>query len=363
MLRWLASVSVVLSIGLTAHAGPLRICTKYEVVKLNQKLAGSVVDMTNNHRVDRRFYSEALGEKRDMYVYLPPGYDGTKAYPLLIWLHGFIQDEKDFLELSPIFDTAIVKGELPPMIIASPDGSIRGNPSILNAGSFYVNSRAGRFEDYLVVDVWNVLVTHFPIRPEPEAHILAGASMGGFAAFNLGIKYRNRFKVAVGILPPLNLRYADCHGRYFSNFDPNCFGYAERYRPHYPVGRFAGGLVVVKQALMIDPLYGRNRRATVENIARENPIEMLETYNVKPGELSMFIGYAGQDEFNLKAQTESFLYVAGQRSITPKVVFVPEGRHNSETGLQMMPAVREWLKPMIAPYAPPLTEVTVPTQP
>ena len=79
------------------------------------------------------------------------------------------------------------------MIIATPDGSIRGAPSILNPGSFYLNTRAGRFEDYLIEDVWCFLVTNFSIRPERELHILAGASMGGFAAYNLGFKHSEQF--------------------------------------------------------------------------------------------------------------------------------------------------------------------------
>ncbi len=352
MIRWIASLSFLSLFGLTASAGTIRLGAKYEVVRLNEKIAGSVVDFTNNHRVDRRFYSEALGEKRDMYVYLPPGYDGTKQYPLMFWLHGVIQDEKDFLSITPIFDKAIVCGDLPPMIVASPDGSIKGNSSLFSGGSFYLNTQAGRFEDFLVVDCWNFVVTHFLVRPEPEAHILAGASMGGFAAFNLGIKYRDRFKVVAGIMPGLNLRYVDCHGRYFADFDPNCTGYSDRYRPHYAIGRFAGGLIVVKQAHMLGPLYSGDRREIAQQVGRESPIEMLDAYDLKPGQLSMFIGYAGKDEFNLDAQAESFLYAAAQRGITPKAVVVPNGRHNSETGLRMMPALAEWLKPQIAPYAP-----------
>jgi len=341
----------VLAAASIAKAGPLTVCTKYEVVRLNVQIQGSVVDFTFNHRVDRRFWSDALCSKRDMYVYLPPCFDPNERYPVMIWLHGFIQDEKNFLELAPVFDRAIACGALPPMIIAAPDGSIRGRPTFSNMGSFYINSNAGRFEDYIAVDVWNVIVTRFPIRPEPEAHILAGGSMGGYGAYNLAIKYRDRFKVVAGFLPPLNARYLDCHGHYFTNFDPNCIGWADRYKPFASVGIFYG-VVHIPQYLVVDPLFGRNRARALHQISKENPVEMLETYNVQPGDLRMFIGYAGKDEFNIDAQVESFLYFARMRGIEPYVVFDPKGRHRTETGVKMMPQFGAWLTPLIKPYAP-----------
>src|SRR5262249_53295287 len=151
---------------------------------------------------------QALCEKRDLYVYLPPCFDASKQYPLMIWLHGFAQDESSFLNdvVRPL-DQAIASGCLPPCIVAAPDGSLHGVRSYISAGSFFLNTKAGRFEDYLLVDVWNFLIENFPIRPEPEAHVLIGASMGGAAAFNQTLKNSDRFKVAVGIFPPLNVRW------------------------------------------------------------------------------------------------------------------------------------------------------------
>ena len=177
--------------------------------------------------------------------------------------------------------------------------------------------------------------------------------MGGFGAFNLGIKYRDRVGVVAGVLPPLNLRYLDCRGRYFAPFDPTCIGWRQELNPFGAIGRFAGGLLVVRERRMIDPLYGRSRDA-IGNVARENPTEMLETFDLKPGELEMFVGYAGRDEFNLDAQAESFLYFAKCRGLTVTAVWVPNGRHNTETGKKMIPALTDWLSPRLAPYAPPI---------
>lgn len=61
-------------------------------------------------------------------IFTSPNYDSSKAYPLLIWMHGFSQDENVFLDyvVKP-FDCAIASGKLPPMIIAAPDGSLNKN--------------------------------------------------------------------------------------------------------------------------------------------------------------------------------------------------------------------------------------------
>ena len=139
-----------------------------------------LIDLTHNHRHDNRIYSESLCTKRDLYVYLPPCYDPAKQYPVMIYLHAVAQDEIGFLRLVPLIDRAIACGKLPPMIVAAPDGTIHGGPVPWNGGSFYVNSRAGRFEDYIVQDVWNFVKANFSVRPEREYHILSGASMGGF---------------------------------------------------------------------------------------------------------------------------------------------------------------------------------------
>ena len=320
--------------------------------RVNRTLAGQVLDFTNNHGCDRRIYSSALGTKRDLYLYLPPGYDGRTAFPAMIWMHGIGQDEKDFLDLIKVFDDGVRAGRMPPFLIAAPDGSIRGHASLINNGSFYVNSEAGRFEDFVIQDVWAFVRRHFAVRPEREAHILAGVSMGGFGAYNLGFKHRHEFGQLVGIMPPLNLRYVDCRGRYFANYDPNCVAYRSELRPREVVGRFYG-VVRVQSRQLLGPLLGRRDPRAIEFIAAENPIEMLAAHDVRPGEFGMFIGSGTADEFNSDAQVEHFLDVAYHRGIRPTVVPIPGGRHDRKTGLAMFPALSQWMTEQVGPYAPP----------
>jgi S-formylglutathione hydrolase FrmB len=349
-LRRLAlALIAVISFTSSVDAIPFRLPRFWELDRLNAGLKGHVCDFTHNHGVDRRIWSPALGAKRDMYVYLPPGYDGIKQYPLMIWLHGFSQDEKNSKTLSKKLDEAIVCGKLPPMIVAVPDGTFKGKPTIRNSGSFFLNGVHGRYEDYLVVDIWNFLMCHFRIRPERDAHVLAGASMGGTSVFNLAFKHKEKFGVIVGIMPLLDLLYADCHGNHFAQFDPNCLGRIEHYNPKASAGKILG--INIKFGKAMGPIFGEP--AAVEaRLPTENPVEMLQLYDVRPEDFKIFIAWTEGDQFNGNNEARCFLYHASERGITADVVTEPAGKHNSKTGMKFFERFVAWLSPVVAPYAP-----------
>jgi S-formylglutathione hydrolase FrmB len=326
-----------------------------ELALINQHLHGTIMDHTSNHGKDNRIWSRALYEKRDLYVYLPPSYDPCQRYPLVLWLHGFGADEKSFIEhVAPMIDEAIVEGKLPAVVVAAPDGSINGEPSLFNAGSFFLNSNAGDFQDYLTQDVWDFVVTHYSIRPERQAHVIAGASMGGFAAYNTAFKHRECFGVVIGVFPPLNLRWLSCKGRYFANFDPKKWGWRTKVsQGHEVIARFYGGIITVRLKQVIDPLFGRDEQALWQ-VSRENPIEMIDRLHIHDGDLEMYVAYGGKDEFNVDAQVESFLYLAQCHHLTVTVGYEPKGRHNLATARALFPNIIHWLAPLLAPYSPPI---------
>ncbi len=348
---WIGVVLVSLAACPPAHAHFLRNFFALDLV--NKRIAGHVVDHTNNHGRDNRIWSAALKEKRDLYVYLPPHYDPKKQYPVIIFLHGFLQDETSFLHdvIEPL-DTAMRNGLLPPVIVAAPDGSLRGADCLLSASSFYINSKAGRFEDFLMEDVWDFVTQHYPIRPEAEAHVICGVSMGGGGAFHKAIKYPERFKVVAALFPPVNLRWQSCRGRYRDPFDPDCWGWKENFsRPWEVVARFYG-VVTIRQGQFTRQLYGLFNPDTAEQIAKDNPIEMLDAYDLKEGQLEMYIGYGGRDQFNMEAQIESFVYRCHEKGLTIGVGYDPKGKHDVPTAMKLFPGLLEWLRPRIEPYAP-----------
>jgi S-formylglutathione hydrolase FrmB len=233
--------------------------------------------------------------------------------------------------------------------VAAPDGSLCPG----QFGSFFTNGPAGNYQDWVVEDVYRFVTERFHVRPEPEAHALVGASMGGFGAFNIALKHPDRFKTVVGIMPALNLRWLGACGCYFDDFHPDHWGWREvMAQPWEPVGRFGPcGIIKLRAQDVIYPAFGSGP-AALERIKGENPIELLLRSSLRGKDLAMYIAYAGRDEFNLDAQAESFIYVAQQRELDLTVDFHPSGRHNRQTALRMLPGIVKWLNQRLRPYAP-----------
>jgi pimeloyl-ACP methyl ester carboxylesterase len=323
----------------------------YEVKHLNTHIKGHIYDFTHNHGKDNRIWSRALQEKRDLYVYVPPGYDPHQRYPLIILMHGFAMDEKMMLRFVPLLDDAIVTGHLPPVIVAAPDGTLTGEPCCFSPGSFFLNSNAGDFEDFIIQDVWDFMTRHFPICPERQAHVLAGVSMGGFSAFNLGIRHRDGFGIVMGMFPPLNLRWTDEYGNYRAKFDPYHWGWRTTLNPNEVLARPFG--VALRTKTLIGPLFGADQGA-LQDLTLNNPIELVDRTGLRNGELAMYVAYGGEDELNVDAQVESFLYLCKFRGLGVGVGYAPHGHHDMPTALRLFPGMFQWVAPLLAPYSPPL---------
>ncbi len=327
---------------------------EFEFVQFCRRIKGRIIDHTGNHGQDHRIWSRSLHQWRDLYVYLPPGYTPKVQYPFMLYLHPFCMDERTFLSVVPLIDDAIASGKLPPLIIAAPDGSMDGRGHIHKPGSMFLNSRSGPYEDFILADVWDFVTQRYPIRPEREAHILAGASMGGFAAFNIGLRHRNAFGIVIGIHPALNLRWSDVNGNPRAKFDPRKWGWRTGFdSPNEVIANYYN-VAKIRMGELVEPVFGIGDEAMV-NIVCNNPLELAIRTGLRNGELSMFIGYAGRDEFNIDAQVESFLYYAKHRGWGVAVAFEPDGRHDGATALKFVPSIIKWLAPQLQFYAPPLT--------
>lgn len=321
---------------------------------VNEHLQGQVIDYTANHGKDNRFWARSLFERRDMYVYLPPGCHPGQTYPVMIWMHDVYEDEQSFLCLAPLIDQAIVYGHLPPLIVVAPDGSFKGEPHPHLAGSFFINTNAGYYGDYILQDVWDFVTSKYPICADRCAHILAGVGMGGFAAYHHGIKHRYAFGTVIGLMPALNMRWQDKAGHYCANFSPYDWGWRlEVGSGKEIIALLDNGIRTVRLRDWIGPLYGLDGEA-VPAMARDNPIELMQNCNLQPGELNMYVGYSAHDEFNLDAQVESFLYAAKYKGLKVCVDHHKHGHHNVLAAKRLLPKALAWLTPRIAPFSPPL---------
>jgi hypothetical protein len=107
----------------------------------------------------------------------------------------------------------------------------------------------------------------------------------------------------------------------------------------------------VRMKRITRPLYGWGHpQETLAEISLQNPIEMLDAYDVQPGDLDMYIGWGGKDQFNIGAQVESFLYVAHGRGLEVTTAFLPDGKHDVATGVRLFPSVACWLAQHLGQY-------------
>jgi enterochelin esterase-like enzyme len=342
-IQWLCTLFMGLVVGVSANADNISVRSgaKEPLECLNARIRGKVIDHTNNHGCDNRIWSAALCRKKDLYVYVPCGYDPSKTYPVIFWLHGLIQDEKTLTEdVVEILDRYMAEGKLPHSIIVCPDGSLNGN---WNTGhSWFVNSpKGGRFEDFVMCDVWDFVHRHYAIDPSPDKHAIFGVSSGGGSAFTLAIRHKERFRLVVGLVPMVNPRYVDCHGQYRAKFDPNCWGFRERLHPYQLIGRVKT-VIPVRLHMAIDKVYPRSQ--AIAYLSKESPTEMIMRGEIKPGELLMWVGYGGKDELGTDGMVESFLHVARCRGFDVGCGFFSDGKHDRETCSRLLEPMSEWLK-------------------
>jgi hypothetical protein len=125
-------------------------------------------------------------------VYLPPSYDSSprSRYPVVYLLHGFASTElmwthpRGYIGVAGIMDSLVATHVAKEMIVVMPNAS---NPV---GGSFYVNSVVtGNWEDFVVHDLVAWTDARYRTLARPESRGIAGASMGGYGAFYLGLRH------------------------------------------------------------------------------------------------------------------------------------------------------------------------------
>ncbi|NJL26701.1 MAG: esterase family protein [Thermoanaerobaculia bacterium] len=126
-------------------------------------------------------WSEAFHHERRVRVYLPARFRRTRRYPLLV-----VHDGSDYLRFSSlkvVLDNLIHRLEIPPMIVALTDAGerLREYPDHPPHARFLAEELLPRLEN------------DYPLRDEPAARGLMGASFGGVAALSCAWRYQGVF--------------------------------------------------------------------------------------------------------------------------------------------------------------------------
>lgn len=363
-MRYPCAILIALTLAGPA-SGQYRNCADLD--RINRRLAGHVVDGTHNHGADRREFSPILGQPRDLYVYLPPGYTPRKAYPLIVYLHMAYVDEHALLGFRQVetLDQMILRGEVPPVIVACPDGTIDGRNAFRSPHSLFVNGIHGRFEDHILYEVLPSLTRRYSIRPERQAHAVMGASAGGYGAMSLAIRHRDVFGAGAAVAGPLNLRYSNIDDDYREDFDPATYRWRTHYDPNQVVGLFYFGLGRVPARRYITPVFGEPPGVEAR-LARTNPADVLFSSGLRPGESALYVDYPGRDNWNFDAQAESFLWLAAGRGLAVDAFRDPPATHTLPYFRRAHPRAYRWLGCHLLPPAdlapPPLPRPASPPQ-
>ncbi|MGE5272646.1 MAG: alpha/beta hydrolase [Verrucomicrobiota bacterium] len=140
---------------------------------------GLVVQGWIRNSVEPRFF-------RPTVVYLPPGYDPARRYPVLYLLQGFPGSPYQFvdgIDLPGYADPRIAAGTLPPFIAVVPPAGIDA----------YHGDWTGVWEQYLVHDVVPWADANLPTIAARRGRVLAGLSAGGYGAVDIGLRHPGLF--------------------------------------------------------------------------------------------------------------------------------------------------------------------------
>ena len=153
--------------------------------------------------IDHHFYkSGVVGDDRDFFVYIPPGYDSRakQTYPVLYLLHGFSDDASAWTAVgraNVILDNLIARGRAKPMIVVMPLGY--GAPEVLLPNSGVWRDRAitdrnfDKFREALLTEVIPRVEAEYLVIKDRNSRAIAGLSMGGSESLLTGLNTLDKF--------------------------------------------------------------------------------------------------------------------------------------------------------------------------
>jgi S-formylglutathione hydrolase FrmB len=170
------------------------------------------------------FWSQALGVRKRVVIWLPPSYAGQpdRRYPVAYYLHGAFGDETNWTRLGSLATTldSLVGAGSPEMIVVMPDGD-DGFYTTWNFLGDYAGCRRNRaanaepadtycvpwphYDDYIARDLVGWVDRDYRTLPDRRHRGIAGLSMGGYGAISLALAYPDVFSAAAshsGVLAP-----------------------------------------------------------------------------------------------------------------------------------------------------------------
>jgi enterochelin esterase family protein len=189
----------------------------------NERFKRSIVDVPGDKplphslqnvphgKVSYRYYtSSTLQTTRVVLVYTPPGFDAQAKikYPVLYLIHGGSDTEETWTKVGRanlIADNLIAQGKAKPMIIVMPYGNVRPKPM-------------SDFTKDVINDIIPFIESNYPVVTQSKGRAVAGFSVGGGQALNIGLTNTDKFAYVCSYAP-----YTDTEEfkKNFANWSPD----------------------------------------------------------------------------------------------------------------------------------------------
>jgi predicted alpha/beta superfamily hydrolase len=172
--------------------------------------------LTGHFQILRDFRSAVLGNTRQVFVYLPPGYaGGARRYPVLYMQDGqnlfdpnqsFIRGQDQDWGLDETAQALITGGQIEPLIVVGVDHVGAGRAAEFSPTFDRRRGEGGRASDYarmLTEELKPWIDAHYRTRPEPASTGVGGSSMGGLVSLFLGFTRPDVFGRVAAMSPSL----------------------------------------------------------------------------------------------------------------------------------------------------------------
>lgn len=161
-----------------------------------------------------QYDSKSLGIRRQLRVYTPPGYAPDRKYPVLYLLHGLGMDDRQWLggiHADHVLDNLLADGNIQPMIAVFPNGDASMTAAEAEAGrgsrrTAPFDNWGTPFENDLLKDIIPFIESRYSVYADREHRALAGLSMGGGQALNIGLIHPETFAYVGGFSSAPNTR-------------------------------------------------------------------------------------------------------------------------------------------------------------
>lgn len=153
-----------------------------------------VIDSLHSGRLENDLGESAT---RALSVYLPPGYDEDSCnYPVVYYLHGFLNNHMITAEMKAVLDYAIGNRRIRPFIMVISDQQTTYD------GSFYSNSGLfGNWEDFTAYDLVAHMDSNYRTIAEKDGRGITGHSMGGYGALKIAMHHPEIFSAVYALSP------------------------------------------------------------------------------------------------------------------------------------------------------------------